>query len=295
MTALLCGGRQSKPIPVQRCGPAHPDCDCPPDVRAAREAEMGEQESVQRDEVDGGQLTAPSCAANPGCSEDYCKPFASTQEAQTDREHNLGPALASVPNSKARGYFERWATNPGPAGEIGSDVGADFQRAAETRRVTQQLVDAVRARLAAEPPIFPPDTRTIQLPHYKVLAYNVMQDIMKNLRFTDYLEVPGLLAGGIDTKQGSCPVGKVPSTQPDSRTLRGSFTVSKNDDGSIFVSPAGLQIVVADTLDFCPGNCGGSIAQSSTVPMSRWEASGISGDVSFTVTFDAPPLAGSPD
>jgi hypothetical protein len=52
---------------------------------------------------------------------------------------------------------------------------------------------------------------------------------------------------------------------------------------------------VIDTLDFCPGNCGGRLAQILTVPLSRWEASFISGDVPFTVRFPAPVLTGAFD
>ena len=45
---------------------------------------------------------------------------------------------------------------------------------------------------------------------------------------------------------------------------------------------------VKDTIDLCPGNCGASTEQVATVPMSQWEASGVAGDVPYTVTF-APP------
>ena len=49
-----------------------------------------------------------------------------------------------------------------------------------------------------------------------------------------------------------------------------------------------VRIEVRDTVDFCPGNCGDRAAQAATVPFSRWEASGISGDVPFVTEFDAP-------
>ena len=45
---------------------------------------------------------------------------------------------------------------------------------------------------------------------------------------------------------------------------------------------------VRDTIDLCPGDCGTSLEQIATVPMSQFEATGIAGDVPFTVEFPAP-------
>jgi OOP family OmpA-OmpF porin len=46
-----------------------------------------------------------------------------------------------------------------------------------------------------------------------------------------------------------------------------------------------ISYTIRDTVDLCPGNCGTTLEQQATVPMSRWEATGISGDVPFTVKF----------
>jgi hypothetical protein len=43
---------------------------------------------------------------------------------------------------------------------------------------------------------------------------------------------------------------------------------------------------VKDTVDFCPGNLGSSIAQSVTVPLSKLEASGLAKDVPITIDYD---------
>ena len=115
------------------------------------------------------------------------------------------------------------------------------------------------------------------------------------LVYTDPFEVPGLIAGGIGANQGFCTVGANTSgAQEDSRSARVSAQVFKNTDGSMIINPI-VNYTVVDTLDFCPGNCGGFFARhlGNTVQMSRWEASGISGDVPFTVNFQGPPLIGA--
>jgi hypothetical protein len=106
------------------------------------------------------------------------------------------------------------------------------------------------------------------------------------MAFRDYTETPGVLAGGVGVGQAACAVGAIPSGLEDSRTATGTAT-GTNSSGTILVSSS-IEFTVTDTLDFCPGNCGGASAQDMTVPLSRYEATGISGDVPFTVTFSAP-------
>jgi outer membrane protein OmpA-like peptidoglycan-associated protein len=67
-------------------------------------------------------------------------------------------------------------------------------------------------------------------------------------------------------------------------------TLIRNPNGSITVTPT-LHFHVVDTVDLCPGNCGSGPSQGvineqlATVPMSRLEASGVTGDVPFFVDF----------
>jgi hypothetical protein len=66
--------------------------------------------------------------------------------------------------------------------------------------------------------------------------------------------------------------------------------------GSVMVFDAGpnllvqpqLTYTVKDTVDLCPGDCGADKERIATIPMSQWEATGISGDVPFFVDFAAP-------
>jgi hypothetical protein len=101
-------------------------------------------------------------------------------------------------------------------------------------------------------------------------------------------EIPGNIAGGIGKTQLSCPAGARPSPFNDDRTAAGTAEVTRNLDGSLTVVPS-ITYTVQDTIDLCPGNCGAGLEQLATITLSRMEASGISGDVPFTVEFPAPP------
>ena len=48
---------------------------------------------------------------------------------------------------------------------------------------------------------------------------------------------------------------------------------------------------IHDTIDLCPGNCGAITEQDATIPLSRFEATGLSGDVPFEIEFPAPAAA----
>lgn len=100
-------------------------------------------------------------------------------------------------------------------------------------------------------------------------------------------EIPGNIAGGVGKNQTACPVGAQPSPFDDSRSAGGAADVTRNADGTMSVDTA-FCFRVKDTIDLCPGNCGAPIEQIATVPMSRWEATGISGDVPFQVDFSGP-------
>ena len=100
---------------------------------------------------------------------------------------------------------------------------------------------------------------------------------------------PGNLAGGVGKTQTTCAVGASPGPADDARILTDvQATLIRNPNGSITVTPT-LHFRVIDTVDLCPGNCGSGLGmineQMATYPMSRLEASGVCGDVPFTVDF----------
>lgn len=246
----------------------------------------------------------PSCAENPECPDDYCLPFPTRREAIADRDRDGESVLSTIGSANARAVdlFRRYIFSPGPAGDISAQHAADFTSSRTTRAVTERIHAAVRADIQAHPPVLPagggPATVNYETdPDRAVVRQELNRLATDGLIFDNPLEVPGLLAGGIGTTQGWCAVGQDTShSQEDSRSVRVTAEVFRNVDGTYGINPDVLYTVV-DTIDFCPGNCGGFFAQhiGRTVQMSRWEASGVSGDVPFTVTFAGPALIGAYD
>ena len=102
--------------------------------------------------------------------------------------------------------------------------------------------------------------------------------------------IPGNLAGGVGKDQLSNPIGAMASPHNDSRDATIQADLSHNPDGTITVTPS-VRFTVMDTVDLCPGHCGGTPEQVATVPLSRFEATALTGDVPFVVEFDAPASA----
>jgi outer membrane protein OmpA-like peptidoglycan-associated protein len=251
-----------------------------------------------------GQYPPPfmSCAVNPDCPDTFCRPFPTLKEALDDRASDGESVLSTIAtaNPHAEPLFRKYVFSPGPAGDISAEYGSDFASSRTTRYVSEQIHPLVEADIKSNPPTFatPDSWVTVDYetdPGKDSLKQQFNQLATSGLVYTDPFEVPGLIAGGIGTDQGFCTVGANTSgAQEDSRSARVSAQVFKNTDGSMIINPI-VNYTVVDTLDFCPGNCGGFFAQhmGNTVQMSRWEASGISGDVPFTVNFQGPSLIGA--
>lgn len=210
-------------------------------------------------------------------------------QAQNDRAANADTVLGRIPVLRAVPLFQEFISGGGPWRDISASFAVDFTNAQATIDTTMFLVDSLADFLKANPPAFPPGANTITV-NINVLDQGTMNQVLASLAFRNPFEVPGLIAGG-RSEPGSekCLVGAQPSGQVDARFAEGTVTVTRNTDGTLVISPDNITYRADDTLDFCPGNCGSSLAQTLTVPLSRWEASGISGDIPFTVRFSAQP------
>lgn len=256
--------------------------------------QSGTSVGVQRGGGVGNVLQrAPECARPAGCPNEFCLEYPDRAAAKSDRDANRDRLLSLVGQPISDGGVGQVRTLYGDFLDGGHEhrdlsdrLASFFTKSSTTGRsirfLERSLEEYFRARLR------PGDSTTVKIQEaipQAIAALGTAGD-PNVMAFRDYTETPGVLAGGVGVGQAACPVGAKPSTVEDSRTASGTAT-GTNSNGTISVSSS-IEFKVTDTLDFCPGNCGGSDAQELTVPLSRYEASGISGDEPFTVKFPAP-------
>lgn len=252
-----------------------------------------------------------SCARPSGVPATFCVEFPSTAEAEADRSQNKATLIASAKApviDGGSGEVESLYTDFIDGGQAHRDLSGRlakyFTKSSATVKSTKYLLQALDDYFKANPP--PPGgsvTKKLEEAIQKPITALGTPGDSNAMAFRDYTETPGVLAGGVGgvlpsgvgATQNGCLVGKIPSHLEDQRSATGTATATRNSDDSINVNPD-ITFKVIDTLDFCPGNPGSSSsAQAVTVPLSRYEASDISGDVPFTVEFPAPALVGAYD
>ena len=250
---------------------------------------------VQRGGVAGSILQrVPSCARPTSCPAEFCGDFINKEDAKSDLAANRDRLLSLVGQpvldggaEEVRALYGDFLDGGHALRDLSSRLARFFARSSTTGRSIRFLDRSLEEYFRSNPP--PPGgsiTVKIQDAIPRAVAALGTPGDPNVMAFRDYTETPGLLAGGVGEGQATCPVGAKPSTVEDSRTATGTAT-GTNSNGTILVSSS-IEFSVTDTLDFCPGHCGSSNAQELTVPLSRYEATGISGDEPFTVTFSAP-------
>jgi hypothetical protein len=233
-----------------------------------------------------------SCAA----SESFCTPCQSEEGARQWRE-SFGPmALQTIGGFVDPRVVPVWETylNGGASKEqnYSEHFGLDFAESDTTLRAADYLVDALEDNLKADPPRS--DALSAEDVRARIGAlYGENGDLEnpasgQSMNFNDIKSIPGNLAGGAGTDQTTCNAGANPSTQKDERRARMEVSITRIDADFVEVLPV-ITFTVRDTVDLCPGDCGTGIERGATVPFSRFEATGISGDVPFKVTYQVFP------
>jgi outer membrane protein OmpA-like peptidoglycan-associated protein len=251
----------------------------------------------------GGEACSTRCGGIPSaCPPEFCCPFP-LGTATLIREQIRLPFLAAIGSQVTPSVVPVWLTwFNGGAGmqNFSGRFGADFTADPTTQAVAPLLAADVAASLdatqlgtlaAAATPGAPVSLLPALPPGYAAAKTHSMEtdgDPML-MDFSTIGTAPGNLAGGVGKTQTTCSVGATPSPADDARILTDvTATLIRNPNGSITVTPT-LHLRVIDTVDLCPGNCGSSAGvineQLATIPMSRLEASGVAGDVPFTVDF----------
>jgi hypothetical protein len=164
--------------------------------------------------------------------------------------------------------------------------GNDFAASPTTVATTGFLVGELRRALAASPPSVALGARaSVDIP--TTIPGPVAQidnpASRNQMNFAGIGDIAGNLAGGIGNEKAN-PVGARPSPIDDARKVRGTASIVRTSPTELMVTPS-LTYTVEDTVDLCPGDCGAPLEQIATVPFSQWEATGIAGDVPFTVEF----------
>jgi len=231
------------------------------------------------------------CARNPNCPEEFCTPFPTRKEAIESRDVNRSGIVSAINmlNGNAGPLFEEYLNGGTSTVKDLSVYAEDFTNDYATIKAAEFLREALKKKAPSED-----GTKTVNIEEEipDAIAELNNPESPNKLEYVG-IGLPGLIAGGIGRNQASCKVGANPSDQNDERLVQGTATIHKTGS-DIVVDLDEVVFIVKDTIDFCPGNCGGFLAQLfETVLMSRYEACGISGDVPFIVRFASPLLIGA--
>jgi hypothetical protein len=246
----------------------------------------------------GNPSTAATTCGKPAkCPPEFCTPYPTSIAAMAVRAAAapvLLSGIAAKVSPRVVPLWNQYLFGGALPRDLTAGFGADFTASITTADTTAYLMDKLRESLTENPPVLPAgvDTAAIDMsPRISEAINEIGTDGSENaMNFNKIGEIPGNIAGGIGTTQLSCPVGARPSPFNDSREAKAQAVVTRNPDGTLTVFPS-FNYTVRDTIDLCPGDCGADIEKVATVPLSRLEASGISGDVPFTVRFPSMPVA----
>jgi hypothetical protein len=249
---------------------------------------------VQPQDAGGGGM-APACGIPSDCPANFCTPYSSKTLAALARDQMAPWLLAGIAakvNPRVVPLWNRYLYGGSGVQDLSSQFGADFTGSVITGTTTDILGKALTDSIEQNPPVFPPGEDEVVVDAASRIPTEL--DMVgrpemgpPEMNFWKFDEIPGNIAGGIGKTQTSCPAGARPGPFDDERTAEGTARVSRNPDGTLTVKPH-FRYTVKDTIDLCPGNCGAKIERVATVPLSRFEATGISGDVPFIVKFPSP-------
>lgn len=238
--------------------------------------------------------TGTGCGRPPHCPPAFCEPYSNPRLAEFHKARDSGFLLAGISlmvSSRVVPVWRDYLSGGTGIQDFTPRFGSDFASSPATGRATTHLRTALQAAMTASPPTLGPTGRaTVDIATTIPGAVRELGDpaSRNQMNFSAPRDIAGNLAGGIGTNQRSCRVGRRPSPIDDTRTARGSAAVTRTAAGLV-VQPT-ITFRVEDTVDLCPGDCGAPLERVATVPMSQWEATGIAGDVPFTVEF-SPPVA----
>lgn len=259
-------------------------------------AGAAEQEVRKQLRALGGLPGTGAVFSNPGCPGNFCNPFADVGEARKNLALTAPVLLAGVAKVVSPRVVPLWGqylfggTSPQ---NLSSSFGKDFTASKTTLGtatfIRNQLATEIKGKHRAILGSAASVTVDLTPRMGKTLAAIDNSSGTNAMNFNVIGEIAGNIAGGIGKDQLSTKVGAKPSPFNDERKAAISATLTRTKKG-IKVNPD-VVFTIRDTIDLCPGNCGALTEQDATIPMSRFEATGLSGDVPFEITFPAPSAA----
>lgn len=245
-------------------------------------------------------LGPPSGYTNKDCPPNFCQPFVDKKQALLDLAW-AGPlmlaGIAIKVNPRVVPFWAAHIAGGAAPQNISSGFAADFTSSGTTADTTTFLMSELRAHVLANHATLMGAAPSVTVDFTPLLASALAELDDQNsghpMDFNVIGEIPGNLAGGIGKDEAAIKIGARPSPFNDARGATISATLTRQPNGDILVTPT-INFVVQDTVDLCPGNCGLSVEQAATIPLSRFEATGLSGDVPFTVNFPAPAKESAP-
>jgi hypothetical protein len=248
---------------------------------------------MERKYANSGAPKAQTCGRPSWCPPGFCSPYNSEKLAEYYRAKR-GPLLLAgiyaAVDSRVVPFWKEYLNGGSAPKNITADFSKDFTNSPTTKKTTVFLTGALKTSLSAKPPAVS-STVSLDIATLIPAAIAALNDRTSSNRmnFSAPRDIPGNLAGDIGTNQTSCPAGAQPSPFNDERSVIGVAKLVRKSDSELEVTPF-FTYTVKDTIDLCPGDCGTTLEQVATVPLSQFEATGIAGDVPFTVVFPAPSL-----
>jgi hypothetical protein len=231
-----------------------------------------------------------------GCPKNFCNPYADVSLAKTNlvlAAPVLLAGIAKVVSPRVVPLWKDYLFGGSAPQNLTSSFGKDFTASKTTADTTAFIVSQLKIEIAANHKAILTSTGpvtvdlTARMP--KTLAAIDNQKHPHAMDFNKIGEIAGNIAGGIGKDQLSNKIGAKPSPFNDDRAATITAELTRTATG-IRVKP-NIVYTIHDTIDLCPGNCGAITEQDATIPLSRFEATGLSGDMPFAIEFPAPAAA----
>jgi hypothetical protein len=241
-----------------------------------------------------GAPKATTCAPPADCPATFCQPYSNESFAihmRTKMLLGLMAGIAIAVDSRVVPLWHEHLLGGSGVKDLSKAFAADFTASRSTRRTTDYLEGELRRSFVSSPPTV--GSSMLGLPiEFVDLTSRIAGPIAEidkpggphEMNFNIPKEVPGNIAGAIGKDQLACKAGAKPSPQNDERLATVSGVLTRDASGAI-TAGVSINYTVKDTIDLCPGDCGTSLEQFATIPISQFEATGISGDVPFIVNF----------